>query len=132
MCFGVWFIREFPKIREYLFGGPHNKDYSNYSILGVYIGLPSFWETTILGYKKGLYRGYIGIMEKNMETTIMENQMEKKIENEMETGIIMGYKQGLYRGYIGIMENNMETTIVLVGFRVGVSSLWVWPLELRV
>ena len=26
-----------------------------------------------------------GIMEKKMETTIMENQMEKKIENEMET-----------------------------------------------
>ena len=24
-----------------------------------------------------------------METTIMENQMEKKMENEMETGIIM-------------------------------------------
>ena len=29
-----------------------------------------------------------GIMEKRMETTIMENQMEKKMENEMETGII--------------------------------------------
>ena len=29
-----------------------------------------------------------GIMEKKMETTIMENQMEKKMENEMETGII--------------------------------------------
>ena len=28
-------------------------------------------------------------MEKKMETTIMENQMEKKMENEMETGIIM-------------------------------------------
>ena len=26
-----------------------------------------------------------------METTIMENQMEKKLENQMETGIIMGY-----------------------------------------
>ena len=42
-------------------------------------------ETTIV------YRGYIGIMEKEMETTIMENQMEKKMENEVETGIIMGY-----------------------------------------
>ena len=31
-------------------------------------------------------------MEKKMETTIMENQMEKKMENEMETGIIMGYR----------------------------------------
>ena len=35
----------------------------------------------------GLYGGYIGIMEKKMETTIMENQMEKKMENEMETAI---------------------------------------------
>ena len=31
------------------------------------------------------YRGYIGIMEKKMETTLMENQMEKKMQNEMET-----------------------------------------------
>ena len=30
---------------------------------------------------------YIGIMEKKMEATIMENQMEKKMENEMETGV---------------------------------------------
>ena len=35
----------------------------------------------------GFYWGYKGIMEKKMETTIMENQMEKKMENEMETGI---------------------------------------------
>ena len=43
----------------------------------------------------GLYRGYIGIMEKKMEATIMENQMEKKMENEMETvgfGFIMPLK----------------------------------------
>ena len=32
----------------------------------------------------GLY-GILGIMEKKMETTIMENQMDKKMENEMET-----------------------------------------------
>ena len=31
-------------------------------------------------------------MENQMETTIMENQMEKKMENEMETGIIMVYR----------------------------------------
>ena len=31
-----------------------------------------------------LYWGYIGIMEDKMETTIMENQMEKKMEIEME------------------------------------------------
>ena len=30
----------------------------------------------------------MGIMEKKMEATIMENQMEKKMENEMETGIL--------------------------------------------
>ena len=30
-------------------------------------------------------------MEKKMETTIMENQMEKKMENEMEyIGVILG------------------------------------------
>ena len=28
-------------------------------------------------------------MEKRVETTIMENRMEKKMENEVETGIIM-------------------------------------------
>ena len=27
----------------------------------------------------------LGVMEKEMETIIMENQMEKKMENEMET-----------------------------------------------
>ena len=60
----------------------------------------------IRGTFKGVYRGYIGIMEKKMETTlsglgfrvlgfpklgvptIMENQMEKKMENEMEPGFI--------------------------------------------
>ena len=35
------------------------------------------------------YWGYMGIMENKMETTIVENQMEKKMENEMETGIII-------------------------------------------
>ena len=29
-------------------------------------------------------------MEKKMETTIMENQMEKKMENEMETVFMYG------------------------------------------
>ena len=31
------------------------------------------------------HRGYMGIMENNMETTIIENQMEKSMEHEMET-----------------------------------------------
>ena len=39
-------------------------------------------ETTVV------YRVILGIMEKKMETTIMENQMEKKMENEMDTGTI--------------------------------------------
>ena len=78
----------------------------------------------------GIYRGYIGIMEKKMETTIMGlyrdyigyvlgmyrgsiGIMEKKMES-----IIMGlcrdyiwYVLGMYRGYIGIMEKKMETTV---------------------
>ena len=36
-----------------------------------------------------------------METTIMENQMEKKMENDMETGIILG----LYWGYTLILDS---------------------------
>ena len=57
-------------------------------------------------WKDGLI-GYFG----EMETTIMENQMEKKMENEMETREYIG----LYSSYIGIMENKMETTIVYWG-----------------
>ena len=30
----------------------------------------------------------MGIMEKKTEATIMENQMEKKMEHEMDTGVI--------------------------------------------
>ena len=56
-----------------------------------------------------------------METTIMENQMEKKMENEMETGIILGLYRDtgkengnyctVYWGYIGIMENKIKAII---------------------
>ena len=35
-----------------------------------------------------IYRGYIGIMENKMETTVREDQMEEKMENEMETAYI--------------------------------------------
>ena len=59
-----------------------------------------------------VYWGNIGIMENQMKPTIMENQMEKKMENEMETGIILGV---IYWGNTGIMENQMETTIVYWG-----------------
>ena len=51
--------------------------------------------------------GSIGIMEKKMETIIMENRMEKRMENEMETR-----DMGKYCGYLGIMEKKMETTKV--------------------
>ena len=37
------------------------------------------------------------VMEKKMETIIMEKHLEKNMENETQTGIIMGYIQGLCR-----------------------------------
>ena len=43
------------------------------------------------------YCGYIGMMEKKMETTMM---------GYIYIGIILGF----YWGYIGIMEERMETT----------------------
>ena len=52
-----------------------------------------------LGWGLELYRGYIGIMENKMETTILGY-----------IGVLQGC-MGLYRGYIGIMENKMETAI---------------------
>ena len=55
---------------------------------GVHERVPLAVTWALLKVRLGLYRGYIGIMEKKMETTIMEKQMEKKMENEMETGII--------------------------------------------
>ena len=48
---------------------------------------------------------YLGILW----YTIMENQMEKKMENELEATVV-------YWGYIGIMEKKMETTIVYWGY----------------
>ena len=42
-------------------------------------------------------------MENEMETTIMENQMEKKMENQMETTIMENQMEKK-------MENKMETT----------------------
>ena len=41
MAIMIW---RFPKIKGTFLGDAYNK---NYSILGVYIGVPSFWETTI-------------------------------------------------------------------------------------
>ena len=42
-------------------------------------------------YQQPMHWGYVGIMEKRMET--------------------IGIIQGLHRDHIGIMEKNMETTI---------------------
>ena len=39
-----------------------------------------------------------------METTIMENQMEKKMENEMETGIMKKKMETTIMGYIGFIN----------------------------
>ena len=55
-----------------------------------------------------LYRGYIGIMEKKMETTIIYRGYIGIMEKKMETTII-------YWGNIGIMEKKMETTIIYWG-----------------
>ena len=52
----------------------------------------------------GLQGGYIGIMEKKMETTIMGY-----------IGNYIGFRV-YFEGYIGIMEKKMETTELL--FRV--------------
>ena len=53
----------------------------------------------------GLYRSYIGMMEKKMETTIVYRGCIGRVENKMETTIV-------HRDYIGRMENKLETTIL--------------------
>ena len=49
----------------------------------------------------GLYWGYIGIMEKNMETTIVYRGYIGIMDKKMETTIV-------YRGYVGILEKKMD------------------------
>ena len=41
-------------------------------------------------------------MENQMETTIMENQMEKKMENEMEAGPDLGWTMAVEGALVGI------------------------------
>ena len=53
--------------------------------------------------------GYIGIMEKKMETTIVYWDYIGMMDKKMETTIV-------YWDYIGIMEKKMETTIVYWGY----------------
>ena len=59
------------------------------------------------GYILGLCWGYIGIMEKKMETTIVYWDYIGIMENKMDTTIV-------YWGYIGIMEKKMEATIGVI------------------
>ena len=55
----------------------------------------------VLGFM--VYSGFIGIMEKKMETTgIMV----------VILGLYRGYIYVVYRGFIMIMEKKMETTVV--------------------
>ena len=51
-----------------------------------------------------VYWGYIGIMEKKMETTIACWGYIGIMEKKMETHVV-------YCGYIGRMEKTLETTI---------------------
>ena len=57
-------------------------------IIGYILGL--YWDN---GKENGNYYSILGVIlgitENNMETTIMENQMEKNMENDMGTGIII-------------------------------------------
>ena len=48
-----------------------------------------------------------------METTIVENQMEKKMENEMETGIIMGNIYNLKEPLRGVYFLDTPSALVL-------------------
>ena len=56
-----------------------------------------------------LPRGYNGIMEKNMEATIVFWGYNGIMEKKMEATIV-------FWGYNGMMEKKMETTIVFWGY----------------
>ena len=64
-------------------GGSNGKENGNYRDYGVYTG-------------DIIHRGYMGIMEKKMDTIRI---------NRVYTGGILG----LYGGHMGIMEKRMET-----------------------
>ena len=65
-----------------------------------YIGiLEKKMETTMI------CRDYVGIMEKTMETTMMYRDYVGIMEKTMETTM-------MYRDYVGIMEKTMETTMI--------------------
>ena len=56
-------------------------------------------EMETLGPFKGVYRDI---------TPIMENQMEKKMENEMESGIIRYFMLIVYGGHAGFLVATVE------------------------
>ena len=69
----------FPKLGGYLFGGPHNKDYS---ILGAMLGSPYLWKLPYMleaywddgkenGYNYCIFWLYRGLWKKQVETTIV-------------------------------------------------------------
>ena len=64
---------------------------------------------------QGIYLGYIGIMEKILETTIVYWAYIGIMEKKMETTIV-------YWGFIGISEKTMETTKVYWGY-IGIMKL---------
>ena len=61
---------------------------------------------------QGLSRGYIGITEKNMETTILYMDYIGLPRDNGKSHGNYNIIHGLCRGYIGTMENNMGTTIL--------------------
>ena len=63
----------------------NGKENGNYRGYRDYIGV-------IIREYKVYFGGSKGIMEKKMETTRMENQMEKNMENEMETREYIGFR----------------------------------------
>ena len=53
------------------------------------VSISSLLKCLLAGHGRAIpTHSIIGIMENKMEATIVENQMEKKMENEMETGIL--------------------------------------------
>ena len=86
-----------------LYGDNGKENGSYYSILG-YLGImEKKVEATIVHW------GYMGIMEQNMEATIVHWGYMGTMEENMEATIV-------YWGYMGITENKKEATIVYWGY----------------
>ena len=81
-------------------------------------------ETTIV------YRGDIEITERNVETTIMEPQIEKNMENDMETGMRFLFCWGLWLRDFG--SGLPDWGAEIQGFRIWVPGGRVWSFRFRV